>query len=52
MDPECPRGYRPDSVFPDTLLNQHYLTKQSSLDKQGLTVVTIVFGTIRRSIKN
>jgi len=34
------RDYRSDSNFPDTSLNQHYLTKQSSSDKRGLTVVT------------
>jgi len=29
IDPECPRGYRPDFDFPDTSLNRHHLTKQS-----------------------
>ena len=42
--PECPRGYRFDSDFPDTFLNRHYLTKQSSSDKGGLTVVTVFSG--------
>jgi len=47
--PECPRGCRSDSDFPDTSLNRHYLTKQSNWDKRGLIVVTVIFGTIRRT---
>ena len=50
--PECPRGYRPDSDFPDTSLNRHYLMKQSSSDERGLTTFTVIFGTIGHSIKN
>jgi len=42
--PECPRGYRSDSDFVDTSLNRHYLTKQSSSDERGLTVVTVFSG--------
>jgi len=38
--PECPHGYRPDFDFSDTSLNRHYLTKPSSWDKRGLTVVS------------
>jgi len=41
---DCPRGYRSDSDFPDTSLNRHFLTKQSSSDKRGLTVVTVFSG--------
>ena len=52
IGPKCHRGYRPDFDFPDTSLNRHYLTKQSSSDKRGLTVVTVIFGTKRRSIKH
>ena len=42
--PEYLRGYRSDSDFPDTSLNRHFLTKQSSSDKRGLTVVTVFSG--------
>jgi len=41
---DCPRGYRSDSDFLDTSLNQHFLTKQISSDKRGLTVVTVFSG--------
>ena len=40
VSPNAAYGHRPDSDFPDTLLSRHYLTKQSSLDKRGLTVVS------------
>jgi len=42
--PNAPRGYRSDSDFPDTWLNRHFLMKQSSSDKRGLTVVTVFSG--------
>jgi len=46
--PNIACGYRPDSDFPDTSLNRHFLTKQSSSsDKRGLTVVTVIFRTIK-----
>jgi len=35
-----PPWLRPDSDFPDTSLSRHYLTKQSSSDERGLTVVS------------
>jgi len=34
-----PHAYGPDSNYLDNLLNRHYLTKQSSPDKRGLTVL-------------
>ena len=44
LSPNTPRGYRPDSDFPDNSLNRHYLTKPSSSDKRGLTVDTAFSG--------